>query len=448
MRTCSRPKNVLLILLQLLAVIALAAIVRAMDPSKDYYKILGVKKDFSDRELKKAYRTLALKYHPDKVDNDEEKEKAKEKFVEVSEAYEVLSDAQKKEEYDEARLHGGGGPGGSGGFGGGFGGQRGGRTTDESMHAFNKMFENVFGHGFGGGMGGGFGGFGGGHTEFQFSGMDGFGHGFPGGGGRPQRPQAVYPKDSPVRSLSKKKFPGKDANNEWLVEFYSAQDQASLKFKDHYENIARDLSGKVKVGAVNCDKHAKFCSALKVGSYPMFVYVWEGKKVKYDGELDEYSVYNFAIEKHIAKLQKMRESGELEKLHSGNEAKLCNVGNEANPSTSSLCALFVLSADAKQRAKEMAVAQEVAKKFRQTKGLKVAYVDWKTQSRMLSKLMGDKVAKPQGPSLLVIRTKKGKVRVGVHPAGAFTAEALSSTMERAAGGDLTMQAVSVPVHFR
>jgi len=282
--------------------------------------------------------------------------------------------------------------------------------------------------------------------------MDGFGHGFPsghgGGRGAPQQPQTLYPKDSPVRSLSKKKFPGKDANNEWLVEFYSAQDQLSHKFKDHYENIARDLSGKVKVGAVNCDKRQKFCASMKVESYPTFVYVWEGKKTQYDGELDEYSVYNFAIEKHIAKLQKMRDAGEIEKLHSGNEAKLCNVGKDANPSTSSLCAVFVLSENAGPRGKEMPVAQEVVKKFRQTKGIKFAYVDWKTQKRVLSKLVGDGKPQQQGPTLLVIRTKKGRVRVGVHPSGAFTPEALSSTMERAVGGDLAMQAVSAPVHFR
>lgn len=445
--------NVLLIVLQLLFVLALVAVehASAMDASKDYYKVLGVKKDFSDRELKKAYRTLALKYHPDKVENEQDKEQAKEKFLEVSEAYEVLSDAAKKDEYDQARLYGGG-TGGGGGFGGqrgGGGGGGGGRSSEESMRSFTEMFENIFGHGFGGGGGG----FGGGHQEFQFGGMDGFGRGFPGGGGRggaPQQPQTLYPKDSPVRSLSKKKFPGKDANNEWLVEFYSAQDQASHKFKDHYENIARDLSGKVKVGAVNCDKHSKFCGAMKVERYPTFVYVWEGKKTKFEGELDEYEVYNFAIEKHIAKLQRMREAGEIEKLHSGNEAKLCNVGKDANPATSSLCAVFVLSESAGARTKEMPVAQQVVKKFRQTKGIKFAYVDWKTQKRMLSKLIGEgKGVKPQqGPTLLVIRTKKGKVRVGVHPLNAFTPEALSSTMERAVGGDLSLQAVSAPVHFR
>ncbi|TMW63019.1 hypothetical protein Poli38472_005637 [Pythium oligandrum] len=412
----------------------------AMDPSKDYYKILGVKKNFSDRELKKAYRTLALKYHPDKAE-EAEKETAKAKFVQVSEAYEVLSDEAKKEEYDQARMYGGGAGGGAGR---GFGGASGGRTQEESMHAFNKMFEQFFGRAsFGGGHGGG-------HTEFQFGGMDGFGNaGFHPGGGhraRPQQPQALYPKDSNVRSLSKKKFPGKDANNEWLVQFYSPQDQLSVKFRDHYENIARDLSGKVKVGAVNCDKHGAFCQAMNVDGYPKFVYVWQGKTTEYKGELDEYLVYNFAIEKHIERLKKMRDSGEIEKLHSGNQAKLCNLGQTANPSTSSLCAVFVLSGDSKKQAKEMEIAKQVAKKFRQTKGLKIAYVDWKTQSRVLKKLLAG--AKTD-PTLLVLRTKKGKVRVGSQPVGtAFTPDTLSSTLERAVGGDLSMHAVDTPVLFK
>lgn len=432
-------------IIALALVLMLATVAHAMDPSKDYYKILGVKKDFSDRELKKAYRTLALKYHPDKAD-DADKEDAKKKFVEVSEAYEVLSDQKKKEEYDEARAFGGAHGGGPGM--GGFGGARGGRSYEESMASFNKMFEQFFGGAaFGGGGGGGRG-----HTEFQFNGMDGFGHaGFhPGGHGhghhQQQKPQPLYAKDSSVRPLSKKKFPGKDANNEWLVEFYSPQDQASVKFRDSYENIARDLTGKVKVGAVDCSKHAQFCRAMGVNQYPKFAYVWEGKVIDYDGELDEYLVYNFAIEKHIARLKKMRASGEIEKLHAGNEAKLCNIGKAASPATSSLCAVFVLSGDAKRRAKELAVAQVVAKRFRQSSELKIAYVDWKSQNRVLKKLIDSSKA---DPTLLVLRSKKGKVRVGVHAHGAaFSAEPLASTLERALGGDLPLKTVDSPLHFK
>ncbi len=87
---------------------------------KDYYKILGIKKDASADEVKKAYRTLARKHHPDK---NPDNAAAEAKFKDVSEAYDVLSDQKTRGEYDEARaLFSGGGSR----FPGGFGGQRGG----------------------------------------------------------------------------------------------------------------------------------------------------------------------------------------------------------------------------------------------------------------------------------------------------------------------------------
>ena len=89
---------------------------------KDYYEVLGVEKNATEQEIKKAYRKLAMKYHPDR--NKDNKE-AEEKFKEASEAYEVLSDADKKAQYDQfghsAIENGGPGPGGFSGFSGGFG---------------------------------------------------------------------------------------------------------------------------------------------------------------------------------------------------------------------------------------------------------------------------------------------------------------------------------------
>ncbi len=110
---------------------------------KDYYEILGIQKTASKDEVKKAFRKLASKYHPDKKTGDEAK------FKEISEAYSTLSDDKKRAEYDTyGRSYAGGNPGAQGGGQwGGFGGQ--GVEFD-----LNDIFEN-FGDIFGGGARGG-----------------------------------------------------------------------------------------------------------------------------------------------------------------------------------------------------------------------------------------------------------------------------------------------------
>ena len=108
-----------------------------MSQKRDYYEILGISKNASEAEIKKAYRKLALQYHPDKNPDDA---KAEEKFKEAAEAYEILSDANKKARYDQ---FGHAGMNGGGGFGGG------GMNMDDIF----SQFGDVFGGGFGGGRG-------------------------------------------------------------------------------------------------------------------------------------------------------------------------------------------------------------------------------------------------------------------------------------------------------
>ncbi|MCX8683683.1 molecular chaperone DnaJ [Gilliamella sp. B2889] len=112
---------------------------------KDYYETLGVSKSATEAEIKKAYKRLAMKYHPDK--NQDNKAEAEAKFKEVKEAYEILTDPQKKAAYDQyghAAFEQGQGGAGGGGFGG-FGGFGGGS-------AFDDIFSDFFGGGRGRGQ--------------------------------------------------------------------------------------------------------------------------------------------------------------------------------------------------------------------------------------------------------------------------------------------------------
>lgn len=109
---------------------------------RDYYEVLGVERDASDAAIKKGYRTLAIKYHPDRNQGDDA---AVEKFKEASEAFDILRDSAKRQRYDQyghAGVQGAAGRGGGAGFG----------DVNDIFSAFGDMFE---GFGFGGSGGGG-----------------------------------------------------------------------------------------------------------------------------------------------------------------------------------------------------------------------------------------------------------------------------------------------------
>ncbi len=135
-----------------------------MAEKRDYYEVLGVSKTATEDEIKKAYKKLAIKYHPDRNPDDKE---AEEKFKEAAEAYDVLHDPQKRARYDQFGHAGVGGAAGGGGFSG----------EGMSMDDIFSMFGDIFG-GRGGGFSGfgGFGGFGGngsgGQRQRRFRGSD------------------------------------------------------------------------------------------------------------------------------------------------------------------------------------------------------------------------------------------------------------------------------------
>ncbi len=119
-----------------------------MAEKRDYYEVLGVSKSATPEELKKAYRKLALQYHPDRNPGNKE---AEEKFKEAAEAYEVLSNPDKRAKYDQFGFAGMSGAGGYGGQG---------MSMDDIFSQFGDLFADfglgsIFGNSFGGGFGGG-----------------------------------------------------------------------------------------------------------------------------------------------------------------------------------------------------------------------------------------------------------------------------------------------------
>lgn len=275
---------------------------------RSFYEILGVNKDATDRQIKKAYRKLALKWHPDKHP-PEDKEKATKKFERLSYAYEVLIDEDKRKKYDmfgeEGLQNNAGGGGGHSGFSSNFG------------HA-EDIFSQFFGKsGFGrnsrgssgrsssfnfGGGGGGFPGFGGGGG----GGFPGGGSRRGGGGGRPQGP--LYTKKGPVKKLMPRKFPDSEAKFNWLVHFWGG-DQQDSELKPALDNAAKELKGIVKIGFVDCIKFGVFCREKGVSDGSGAVYLYNGKRrLTYGGGPHAKKIRKFAIRGMSHNLQIMKES--------------------------------------------------------------------------------------------------------------------------------------------
>ncbi|KAK9806036.1 hypothetical protein WJX73_007755 [Symbiochloris irregularis] len=233
----------------------------------------------------------ALKWHPDR--NIDNKEKAEKKFEEVAEAYEVLSDREKRKMYDqfgEDGLQGGnaGGPGGPGGT---------------HMHFQGDPFEmfNMF---FGGGMGGQ----GSENVKFEFSGgmggmggMGGFGGmGQPQAKRKPQRQQqqqggGLYDGDANVVDVTPANFPRKSDTGVWLLEFYAPWCGHCRTLVPKWGKVAAALKGVATVAAINCDAHQSLCQKHGVQGFPTIKAFANGRLVDYNGDRSASHLKDWAI---------------------------------------------------------------------------------------------------------------------------------------------------------
>ena len=278
---------------------------------EDYYKLLGVKRTASKAEIKKAFKKLSLKYHPDK--NKDNPKKAKEMFIKIANAYEVLSNDEKRKIYDQygeegikANEQGGGsnfnfdnmgfeeifsqffGGGGGGAkfefnFGGGHGGKK--KQSSSGFGGFGSIFDTIFG---GGGDNGGFGGFQGGQY----------------GGGQKKSKNGMkdqnYFKNTKVQTLKMKSLTLLySRKNIWFVYFYRKGDQNYEKYVNTMIEFAEKTEGLFNAGAVNCIKDEEICEEFEVAETPSIIFFSENEKDynRYEGKVDFNSLFNYATKR-------------------------------------------------------------------------------------------------------------------------------------------------------
>jgi thioredoxin-like negative regulator of GroEL len=212
---------------------------------KDYYKILEVDRNASQEQIKKNFKKLSLKYHPDK--NKKNPDAAKQKFIEVANAYEVLSDPEKKKIYDihgeeavnehTARENSGG---------------RGGFNTGGS-------FEDIFNQFFGGGQRGHGGGhFQGGHRQNMH---------------QQEEEEKNYFENTDVINLKMDNLSKLYGRSQiWFILFFKSNDKEFESLKEMWSTLAEKSYGIYKVAAVNCKFHEEICEEFSIRTSPLIVY--------------------------------------------------------------------------------------------------------------------------------------------------------------------------------
>ena len=217
--------------------------------ARDFYTILGVKKNAQEGDIKKAYRKLAVKWHPDK--NPENAEEAQAKFIEITNAYETLSDPEKRKIYDTQGEEG---------------------LKRQQQQGEGGQYHDPF------------------DIFAQFFGQGGFpGGGFPGGGfqfnfgeqRRQQRQQveSLYEDDPFVYDIDTKEFDALVSSREdpLVVTFYSPNCGHCHEMKAEYSKLAKSLEDVAKVVAINCADNKQLCARENLRHYPTIRYISEDK---------------------------------------------------------------------------------------------------------------------------------------------------------------------------
>ena len=289
---------------------------------EDYYKILGVKRNASKKDIRKAFKKLSLKYHPDK--NKDNPEKAKQKFIKIAEAYEVLNDDEKRKIYDTY---------GSEGVKQHEQGQSAGPNMNMNNFQFNfngqnfdgQSFEEIFNKFFGGGMGGGFrqekrgkkGSFGG-FSDF----FGGFGDMFGNGNKKNFNNQQYYQKNNNRNfhgGFHEEETPNYFENSKvilvnmnilskiykrkkpWFILFFSPRDRNFKNFRNLFINLSKKIDRSIKIGAVNCDTDEEICEEFDIKKINEILFLSDNIKEKniiYNGDLSVQKLKEFG-EKYL-----------------------------------------------------------------------------------------------------------------------------------------------------
>ncbi|XP_076340321.1 dnaJ homolog subfamily C member 10-like [Tachypleus tridentatus] len=200
---------------------------------EDFYELLGIGKDADNREIRKAFKKLALKLHPDKNKDDPS---AEEKFVQLNKAYEVLKDEETRKKYD---LYG------------------------------EEGLKDDFGHGWRGNY----------HSWNYY--YESFG---------------IYDDDPTIITLSKSDFEQSVVGSQdtWFINFYSPQCSHCHHLAPAWRELARELEGVIRIGAVNCEEDWGLCRKQGIHSYPSLLLF--PRREKYNGARDAEAMVEYVLQ--------------------------------------------------------------------------------------------------------------------------------------------------------